>query len=60
MAGKKKRIEELINSCITLTTKERREVEHYIWSRSSQVKPEHLAHYQCLAAVRGKGVCKGN
>ena len=50
-----KRINELLNSGLTLTAKEAKEVEAFIESTLSPVKPQHLAHYQCVASVRGKG-----
>ena len=49
-----KRMNQLINSGITLTNKEAAEVEAFIESHSYPVKKTHLAHYQCLAAVRTK------
>ena len=48
-------INELLSSGITLTAKETKIVEDYIQSQSKPVKPEHLNHYLCLAAIRGKG-----
>ena len=48
-------INELINSRITLNEKETQIIEDYIQSQSKPVKPEHLNHYLCLAAIRGKG-----
>ena len=50
-----KKLNELINSGITLTDSEAALVEAYIESKSHPVKPEHLNHYLCLAAVRGSG-----
>jgi len=50
-----KKQNELINSGITLTKDEASAVERLIWSKSKTVKPEHLNHYLCLAAVRGRG-----
>jgi len=50
-----KRLNELINSGITLTDNEAAEVEAYIEAKSKPVKPQHLNHYLCLAAMRGKG-----
>ena len=47
-----KRQNELINSGITLTDKEAREVEEFIFSKSKPVKPEHLNHYKCVSAIR--------
>ncbi len=45
-------INELINSGVTLTAKERQQVEEYIFASSSYVKPEHLNHYKTVAAIR--------
>jgi DNA-binding response OmpR family regulator len=49
-----KQLNELINSGITLTDKETAIVEAFIENHSHPVKKTHLAHYQCLAAIRGK------
>ena len=46
------KMNELINSGITLTAKETEEVEAFIESKSQLIKPSHLAHYQCLSAIR--------
>ncbi len=46
------RLNELINSGVTLTAKERQQVEEYIFASSSYVKPEHLNHYKTVAAIR--------
>ena len=45
-------LNELINSCNTLSSKERQQVEDYIFASSSPVKPEHLNHYKTVAAIR--------
>ncbi len=47
-----KRMNELLNSGITLTAAEMKEVEDHIASKSKPVKPQHLNHYKCVAAVR--------
>ena len=47
-----KKLNELINSGVTLTKKEAQLVEAYIQSISTPVKSAHLNHYKCLAAVR--------
>jgi hypothetical protein len=49
-----KRMNELINSGITLTDKETKEVEAFIEKNSKPVKPQHLSHYLCLSAIRNK------
>jgi len=49
-----KQLNELINSGITLNEKETAIVEAFIENHSHPVKPSHLAHYQCLAAIRTK------
>jgi hypothetical protein len=50
-------LNELINSRITLNDKETALVEEYIENHSHPVKPSHLAHYECVAAIRGAGSC---
>ena len=45
-------LNELINSGITLNDKETQIVEEYILSKSKEVKPSHLNHYKCIAAIR--------
>ena len=47
-----KKLNELINSGLTLTPTETKEVEEFIQKKSYPVKPEHLNHYKCLAACR--------
>ncbi len=47
-----KRMNELLNSGMTLTASEMKEVEDFIASKSTPVKPQHLNYYKCLAAVR--------
>ena len=48
-----KKLNELINSGITLTPKEAALVEAFIEKNSKPVKPEHLNHYKCLSVCRG-------
>ena len=50
-----KKLNELINSGLSLSDKELELVESYILSKSAPVKTSHLAHYQCIAAIRDKG-----
>ena len=50
-----KKLYELINSGITLTDSEATQVEQYIQSKSTAVKPKHLNEWRAMAAVRGKG-----
>ena len=50
-----KKLNEIINSGITLTDKETQQVEEYLFSLAKPVKPQHLEHYLCLAAMRDKG-----
>ena len=45
-------INELLNSRITLNDKEIAIVEDFIERQSTDVKPEHLNHYKCIAAIR--------
>ena len=45
-------LNELINSGMDLTGPERALVEEHIQAKSKPVKPEHLNHYKCVAAVR--------
>ena len=52
-----KKLNELINSGITLTKEETALVERYIADKAKQIKTKHLAHYQSLAAIRGAGSC---
>ena len=47
-----KQLDQLINSGITLTTKEIALVEAFIEKNSKPVKPQHLNHYKCLAVCR--------
>jgi len=47
-----KKLNQLINSCITLTEEEVAVVEEFIHKQSRQVKPQHLNHYKCLAVAR--------
>lgn len=46
------RMNELLNSGITLTAKETEQVEAFIQSKSKPVKPQHLNHYKCLSSIR--------
>ena len=46
------KLNELINSGITLNASERAQVEAYIQSVSTPVKPQHLNHYKCLSVIR--------
>ena len=50
-----KKQHELINSMFELSASEIEEVEQLIWSKSKPVKPQHLDHDKCVAAVRGTG-----
>ena len=50
-----KKQNELINSGITLTDTEAKQVEDLIQRRSKPVKAKHLNHYCCLSASRGAG-----
>ena len=43
---------ELINSGITLTAYERKEVEAFIAAKSKPVNPSHLNEWKCIAAAR--------
>ena len=49
------RMNELLNSGVTLNAKETEEVERYLSKQAKPVKPSHLNHYLCLSASRGKG-----
>lgn len=47
-----KKLNQLINSCITLTEEEVSIVEEFIFKHSTTVKPQHLNHYKVLSAIR--------
>ena len=51
----KQQINELLNSGLTLSKKEKNFVEDYIQSQIKVIKPQHLDYFKSLAAVRGKG-----
>lgn len=50
-----KRLNELINSGITLSASEVKEVEEFIHKKSKKVKPQHLDEWKCVVATRGRG-----